>query len=284
MFRKLNIKNLLFYWSIICSVVIIILSLILIFSNKHITEKQNAVVEKTVLIQESSRGITKVVGDFILRQSHIMSITKSNDLENIQGRKQLETIFEYDIANIRNLVLDDVEGRLVVNDLEKHYKQFLKYDELISDDKHQILRLEKELEKKTNQLEDLVTDILHVTENVTGIINLDNSREKRKIRALASNIENNQDQIYDFLESAYFGGQPRIVKASYEVQQNVSGAVQLSRKIIQEQDKDVLIDIRDNQVEQCISQIYTALGWLENDLKNYPDLLIKIKNLHSSID
>ena len=284
MLRNLSIKQLLYYWSLGCSLIIIVLTVALVGSNEFLKNRQSNLLNRTVTIEESSRNIIRAVGRFVLRQSNIMSAVSVDELEQYTNRKPLEKQLNRPFQKIKKQFSKDSEANTLLQGFGDSYREFLFLDENICNIQHQSLLLKQELGVKTAHLEKLVTNISNAAENISGIINLEESRTRRQLRSLLSQGTTLNWQFYEGVESVFMGDRARIQKASSQVQRSVGIMVQLSQKITQEKNKDALISVRDNEILQQANHINTALTTLKVDLDNRPELMKKINYLELSIN
>ncbi len=283
MFKQLSIKKLLTNWALGCSAIIFLLVFSVILTNKWVNQRHHSNIEKAIEIEKVSSKLIEIMSSFILRKSNIISAKTSSEIDKYKDRKDLEEKFEIELKKIRNLFEDDELAISIIEQLEADYLTFKKFDQVITDTQKNILDIDGLLRLKALQLELFVQKISNSAENIGGIIQLENSKARRKLRKVLEE-NNNELLVIEAMHGVYAGDNPRILKASNQVQMSVGQMVQLSRKIIQETEKDALVGIRDNEIIQNINIINTALGWMENDLQGYPLLLEKINYLNVSID
>lgn len=283
LFKETSIRKLLVIWAIGCSLLIVILVLYMVLADHYVNEKQSTYINRTISIVNSSQRLTKALTDFIIRKNRLIDAQSIDELLANSSRTDLEKRYYTDLNSIQVLLKDESDARDMIRSLEENYYHFLTYDDLIMASRRKLLKLDEHLLNKKQQLEILVDNITNTSDNISGVINLDISRTRREIRKTIEDPNFESWQLLGLLERSSSSKNQRVLKASQQVQQSVALMVHLTHEIIEENNPDILVSYRDNQVAQQARLARSALITLEDDLQHYPTLLRKIQSLEHNL-
>jgi diguanylate cyclase (GGDEF)-like protein/PAS domain S-box-containing protein len=171
----------------------------------------------------------------------------------------------------------------VINDFENHFAQFLIADSELFTKKQKIIALKSELHANELILDSIVEQIINSVDSASGKIKLIASRSRASLNKELYSLDNHNHNEHTLLLENLVGQQRRVEAASHQVQLSSIQIIQLSRKLTQTNNKDALIDIRDNQIAQQLSQIKLSLNSLSGDLKYFPELMQDVSSVSDAL-
>lgn len=273
--QKANIKQLLQFIVFSCSVAITVLALSIIFIEKFSYDSQKELVSNVLDIETLIRSINSTISSLTVRNANIELAEDIETLTSLSDREPLEKKFITDIDLLKELLPADGSD-LLIDNYNNSFIQFLNADNDLYLKKQKIIFLKNELQLNEIALEAIVNKIIDAIDRVAGKIKLKESRSRLKLKN--SIIDKDQPSFLfnpQTLDSL-LGQQLRVEEASNQVQLATIQIIQLAQKLTKTTNKDILIDVKDNQVAQQLSQINFSLDSLSAELKNYPKLMADI--------
>lgn len=271
MFKDWSIQSLLQLWSLATIVAIIVIALISIYTNKIFSETQENLTDSVLPMEDASRQINAVSFSFITRQKQVIASTSLESIDDVIPRKQLEDEFSEQWQRMSEAVVGSVEGYKIVNSLQEYYHRFLDVDSQLLTLIRQQHALHDNLEQHTEMVEELEQKIQSQVEAIAGRINLRVSKNKRAIRQSLENASGlHADKL---MQSLIFSEQDSIQKLSQSVRLNVLNISYLTQKLLQTENTDNLLNLRDNDIRQHESILNSDIALLKNKLHFDSELL-----------
>lgn len=282
MFKSWSIRNLLQLWSLTTVLAIILIAAVAIYTNNFFSATQENLTEQVLPIENTSRQISSVASSFITRQKQVVASHSSVAIAGLMPRQILEDEFTKYWQKISSAVSHSEQGKKVVNSLLAYYQRFLETDS-------QLLNLIEQQHITRSQLKQQIVDIERIeqriqnqVEAISGRINLQVSRKKRSMRlSLAEGDLLSSDGL---IESVMFSNQDLIQRLSQSVQLNALNILNLTHEIIQSNNADNLLSIRENDIQQHEAILKADINQLKNKLRNNDELLGLTNNLELDIE
>ena len=279
--KEISIKRLLISWAFACSIMLLILTVAIIFLINSIFTSQERLLEETLPIENVNKNIIKTVNEYISRKSDILTSKSSKDLQQHIDRRQLNQNFLRDLNFLSQFADEHSSINKIHGELHSSFDLFDKNDKLMTEKKFKILVNNEITEEKILELEIIVNRIQNHVDEISGKLDLERSIEKKKLRTLIKDNKNDERLLYKLLErnlSLTDTDEKIIIN---QIQVNVGNIIQLARKIIYEDNRDILISIQENQIVQEKNSLLHNLNALEKVLTGKENLLLliqKIKN------
>lgn len=273
--QKANIKQLLQFIVFSCSIAITLLALSTIFIEKFSYDSQNKLVNNVIDIETIIKSINNTILSLIIRNTNIELAENIGTLRNLSDRDTLENKFITDIKLLKELLPID-EKKLLIDNYNNSFIQFLNAgDDLYLKKKH-LIDLKNELQLNVLALDVIANEIIDVIDKVPGNTELKESRTSLKLKI--NNTDKGQPSFLSNTQTldSLLEQQLRVEEASNQVQLATIQIIQLARKLTKTTNKDVLLDIKDNEVAQLLSQINFSLDSLSSELKDHPKLMADI--------
>ena len=280
--KKIDIKQLLKFAFYSSSIAILILALSTITIEKISYDSQKNLIENVIKIETVIKRINNTITALIRRNTDIALSENVTELNSIANRKELEHAFNDDLRIIEGLLKTDKNFHLI-EDFKKLFEQFLNSDTELFKKQELLITLNDDLYANNLTLEDFVHEIIDAVDSAAGKIKLKASRTRFALEKSFDNNEQNLTNIDHELLESLLGQQQRVENASYQVQLSALQVVQLSRKLSQQNNRDALISVRDNEIAQEISQIKIALNILSADLKSFPELINDVTRVNTAL-
>jgi len=281
MFKLQSIKNLLHLWSLMTVLAIAIIATVAIYTNYIFSITQQDVTEKVLPMEDASRQISAAAAAFIKRQNQIVASNSLESIDKLMPRNELEGEFEQYWHQISSLALATGPDGKIIDLLMDYYQQFLKIDSTLWFLTIQRHAMKEQLKTRTDEVGKLQAEIQNQVEAISGRINLAVSRDKRTIRLLMDgNVVLTSNVL---LERVLFGEQNEIQKLTESVRLNALYIVNLTQKILQEDNIDNLRSIRDNSVKQHQSVLTYDVIQLKQKLRKNAELLVIVQHLEQEI-
>jgi len=271
MFKKWSIKSLLQLWSFATVLAIIVIASVAIYTNEFFSATQNNLTNNVLPVEEASRQINAVSFSFISRQKQFIASTSLESIDALIPRKQLEDKFSKNWQVISETAVESDEGNKIVNSLQDYYQRFLEVDSQLLKLIRQQHGLRSKLQLQTVMVEQLEQKIQGQVEAISGIINLQLSKNKRAIRLSV----NEQMEAYTdpLIASVIFSEQDSIQKLSQSVRLNALNISYLTQKIMQSGNKDNLRSLLNNDIRQRELILKSDISLLKKKLGSDYDLL-----------
>jgi diguanylate cyclase (GGDEF)-like protein/PAS domain S-box-containing protein len=273
--KKANIKQLLRFIVISCSASILILALSTIIIEKLSSDSQKKLVDQVFAIETLIKSINDTISSLMLRNENIELAEDTETLTNLSDRDTLERKFITDIELLKELLPVDTNN-LLIDNYNNSFVQFLSADSDLYLNKEKIIHLKNELQLNELALETIVNEIIGAIDKVTGKIKLKESRARLKIKNNIIDEEQSSFSSYSRTLDNLLEQHLRVEEASNQVQFAAIQIIQLAQKLTQTTNKDVLVDVKDNEIAQQLSQIQFFLDSLSVELKNHPKLMADI--------
>jgi methyl-accepting chemotaxis protein len=275
--KKLTIRQMLIAWAVVGVASVIILAGAGMFSNASLSSNQEKLIN-TLPFEASSRGISIVVTDLIIRQGNVISAGTSTDLEPLTDRSRLENAFKAERDKLAHIEGSVKGAGGVLGKLDKTYADFLKTDNLLFEKTTDILALREQLDARNNAIDATVKDIKDTAESISGKVNFATKKIERKIRR-AVNKRGNETQFRSLVSDLIVGKRSDIQNKSSDIRTGVATLATLSRKVMLEDNVDALTSIKDNQIVQTIQLISGSLDSLRQGFESSPELLTLTQKL-----
>ena len=282
MFKSWSIRSLLQLWSLVTVLAIVLIAAVAIYSNNFFSATQTNLTENVLPMENASRQIGSVAASFITRQKQVIASASPVAIDKLIPRKELEQKFIRHWQQIFSVVSDSEQGKTAVNSLQASYQRFLDIDSQLLNLIEQQHSTRAQLKQRTGDVERIEQRIQNQVGAISGRINLQVSREKRAIRLSTEKEVLSSTAI--LLKSAMFSNQEAIQKLSQSVQLNALTITKLTQGIIQSNNVDNLLSIRENNIRQHESALKTDISQLKQKLQNNNKLLELTKNLDLDID
>ncbi len=282
-FNSVNIKQLLQFILLSSTLAILILALSTIFIDKFSYDSQKALVENVVNTETLIKELNNTITSLVIRNTAIELSSNISELKNIPDREVLEKKFQNNFIILKALLSTD-ENTHIVNDFEDLFELFLLADSELYIKKEKIIQLKNALNTNEILLENIVNKIINAIDSVSGKIQLKSSRTRILLHNEVKDGNNSPGSTFNNTFESLINKQKLIEAASYQVQLSAIQIIQLSRKLTQANNKDVLIDIKDNEIEQQLSQIKNSLNTLSANLKDFPELISDITKITENLN
>jgi diguanylate cyclase (GGDEF)-like protein/PAS domain S-box-containing protein len=281
--NKADIKQLLQFILFSCTIAIVTLAISTIIIEKISYDSQKRLIDNIINIETLTKSINNSITSLIIRNAAIDSARDMDSLINISNRNSIERKFNNDLAALQKLLPSD-NSMYAIDDFNELFNHFLLVDSELFLKKQQIISLQNELETKQTTLDGIVNNIVSSVDSISGKIKLKATRTRIRLNeefGLTKHPAHTNKII--FLENLV-SQQRRIEEASYQVQLSATQIIQLSRKLTQTKNSDALIDIRDNEIAQQLSQINISLDVLSGNVKDFPELLNDVATVSDSLN
>ncbi|NOG59659.1 MAG: EAL domain-containing protein [Proteobacteria bacterium] len=200
----------------------------------------------------------------------------------VPDRTILEKNFKKDLNEIRQ-ILSSEKSIHIIEDFETLFKKFALIDDELFSNKQKLILLVKELNTNQKILDDIVNEIINAIDSVSGKIKLKATRTRIRINKNLAVVGPDSQSEHILLLDNLLAQQRQVESASHQVQLSASQIIQLSQKLTQTDNKDALIDIRDNEIAQQLSQINISLYVLSGNLKEFPELMKDIIRISDAL-
>lgn len=278
MFKSWSIRNLLQLWSFATIFAIIVIASVAIYTNNVFSDTQNNLTDNVLPMEDASRQINAISFSFITRQKQIIASNSLEEINAITPRTYLEDEFSQQWNNMLGTVGESEQGTDIVNSLQDNYLRFLDVDSQLLDLMRGQHRLRSQLQLQTGTVEKLEQKIQNQVEAISGRINLQVSRSKRARRL--SLTKTNSDPHMD---NAIFSEQDSIQKRSQSVRLNVLNISYLTQNLLQSDNADNLLSIRDNDIRQHESILAADITQLKGKLQFDSELFTMTEVLEHDI-
>ncbi|NOQ93694.1 MAG: PAS domain S-box protein, partial [Methylophaga sp.] len=278
MFKSWSIRNLLQLWSLATILAIIVIASVAIYTNNVFSDTQNNLTDNVLPMEDASRQINAISFSFITRQKQIIASSSLEEINAIIPRKYLENEFSQQWHNMLESVGENEQGLDIVTSLQDNYLRFLDVDSQLLGLMRGQHGLRSQLQLQTATVEQLEQKIQNQVEAISGRINLQVSRNKRAIRL--SLIKDNSES---YMHNAIFSEQDSIQKLSQSVRLNVLNISYLTQNLLQSNNADNLLSIRDNDIRQHESILQADITQLKGKLQFDSELFTMTEVLEHDI-
>jgi len=127
--NNLSVRQLLQYWALICATAVVILSLAAVITNDLISDKQAQLNKTAIPIDTAVRSLGNILTSFELREEKLLAAKNKDELENYLSRQNLDQSFNDQLSRLSSRVSELHSTTIVLNELQKDYKQFLLFDD-----------------------------------------------------------------------------------------------------------------------------------------------------------
>ncbi|PHS32392.1 MAG: diguanylate cyclase/phosphodiesterase [Methylophaga sp.] len=278
MYNTWSIKHLLQLWSIVTIVAIILIASLAIYSNEFFATTQKDLTQHILPIENASRQINGLIASFIARQEKMMTSASLDSLNQLDSRKQLEVHFDKNWQQITASVKDSERGIPITGSLHQYYKQFLEIDDQLLELTKYHHRMQIRMEEQGVSAEKLGQQIQNHVEFISGRINLQLSRMKRRARLLKLNEPNLGGDDDDREDNQY-----SVQKLSHALGLNTLKITSLAQKIRQANNTDSLVSIRGNDIQRYESILNLNIEQLRRQVPGQAELVDMTKILENEI-
>lgn len=275
MFKNWSIRGLLHFWAAMTVLMVLVMAAIAMFSHQHYTKNQLQLTEQIFPLVDNARQISTNVAAFISRQKQIISARNAQELSQVSQRLPLETAFETSWQRLLYSVEQlDIAPELT-SVLSDYYQQFLETDSALLQQMQYQHLLSEQLRQKTKSVALLAEQIQGQAEAITGKIDLALTRKMLSTMAAGQSNQNNpalSDQNYAVVE-----------RSSYSLMLNVLRISSLSQQILETDNPDLLLSIRENDIRELESMLRNDILIIKQHLQNYPELMALADTLQQEI-
>jgi len=281
--RNADIKQLLqfIFFSSAASIVILAISTITIENFSYNLQKK--LVSNIIGINSQIKNINNTITSLIIRNTYIALSVHTADLKIISDRTIIEKKLNADFKKLGTMLPSD-SSEFILDNFEKSLHQFLKADSELYEKKEQLINLKTELETNELLLEDIVNKIIDAVDSASGKIKLKTSRLRIKLSEKFDHEDQHSFFTHSLLLQNLLGQQQRVETARHQLQLSALQIIQLSRKLTQTHNKDALIDIKDNEIAQELSQINISLQSLSANLNEFPKLMKDVLRVSEALN
>jgi len=290
MFKLWSIRSLLQLWSLATILAIIVIASVASYTNKLFSETQGDLTEKVLPMEDASRKISAVAFSFITRQKQVIASQTIEEINTLIPRETLEAEFNRYLKRIAASVTENERGNAISVSLQEKFQHFLEVDSNLLGLIRRQHELRTQLKKQIKTVDSLEQKIQNRVEAISGRINLQVSRYKREIRQ-----RNPNQQSSNLISERAFRKQDNIQKLSQSVRLNVLRVSYLTQALIQSENTDRLLSLRDNDIKQHnavlkadVKQLKSLLGdnnelakmtsWLEQDIGALAQIVVDGKS------
>jgi diguanylate cyclase (GGDEF)-like protein/PAS domain S-box-containing protein len=281
--HQASIKQLLQFILFSSTAAILILAVSTIVIEKFSYNSQKILVDNVVGIESLIKNMNNTLTSLIIRNTAIELSDNISSLKKISSRTVLEQEFNTDFGKLKKLLPSD-NSIFVINEFEELFNKFLLVDTDLFIKKEKIILLKDELRTNELMLENIVGEIIDAIDSASGKIKLKASRSRLHLNKKLDSIEPLSHSSGSLSLEELLDQQRRVEAASHDVQLSAIQIIQLSRKLTQTSNKDALIDVRDNEIAQQISQINFSLNTLSGNLKEFPELMLDMSRVSISLN
>lgn len=277
-----NIKQLLQFIFFSSTIAILILAISTIVIERFSYDSQKKLVGYVVNIETLTKNMNNTITSLIVRNRAIELANNISALKAIPDRTVLEQKFNTDYKALNSLLPSD-NSMYVIKNFEELFKQFLLVDSELFIKKENIIELKNELQTKELLLGNIVHEIIDAVDSASGKIKLKASRSRIDLNEKYNETEQHSHASHILLLENLLGQQRRVEAASHQVQLSAIQIIQLSHKLTRAISKDALIDVRDNEIAQQLSQINISLDALTGELKEFPELMTDVSRVSEAL-
>ncbi|MDT8371168.1 MAG: EAL domain-containing protein [Gammaproteobacteria bacterium] len=266
MFKLWSIRNLLQLWSFVTVFAVISLASIAIYSNQQFSNTQKSLTETVLPLENASRQMSEVAASFVTRQKQLVLAHSTQAIDKITPRQQLEQEFEKHWQTIASSVTVTGLGQHTMSSLFDNYQQFLVVDSQLSTLILQDIATSELMQERIKQAESIETQFQQKVEAIVGRISLQLAKEKRA-NSQSTQIITSQDDLNYLKELAQ----------SSRV--NVLKIINLTLHVIQADNVDLLLSLRENDIKQYRLSVQRDIAQLARALshiKSYQPLIVDL--------
>ena len=278
MFKGWSIKSLLQLWSFATILAIMVIAAVSIYTNRLFSETQSNLTNHVLPMENASRQISAVAFSFITRQKQVIASDSLADITALIPRLKLENEFYQQWHKISESVTNSGHGQSIVNALLDKYQRFLDIDSELLLLIRQQHGLRNKLQEEIHTVEQLEQKIQNQVEAISGRINLQVSRTKRALR-----LSQKSNAIQTSRDATVLQEQDSIQKLSQSVRLNTLNISYLTQNLLQSENTDNLLSIRDNDIRQHESILRTDIVQLKAKLVFDSELLAMTEVLERDI-
>ena len=267
MFKQWSIKSLLQLWSFATVLAIVILASAAIYTDNVFSNALSNLTGKVLPVENANQRISAVSSLFITRQKQVIASSSAESIANLTPRAELESEFMTQWKKIA-ASLQSKEDSEIVNTLLDSYQQFLGIDSQLLSlilEQHEI---HAQLENKIENVEFLEHRIQNNAEAIAGKVNLQRSLNRRSLRESTTVLTPTTEREQELIQGL-----------SQSVRLNVLSINYLTQKLLQAENADNLLSLRENNIRQHESILTTDIGALKQKLHNNADLLLLTQTL-----
>lgn len=271
MFKHWSIKNLLQLWSFATILAIIVIASVAIYTDSLYSKNQVNLTDKVLPIENASKKISTVAFSFITRQKQVIASHSLDEVLGLTPRKVLEDEFSLHWEKVASSVRNKQDSEMV-DSLQQRYQSFLEVDSqlLFLIGKQHIL--DAELNQQAAFISSLKIKTQNQVEAISGKINLQRSKLERARR------QTELATVDDFKVE-----QESIQRLSQSVRMNVLYISYLTEKMLQSNNADELLSLRENDIKQYERILHADINQLKIKLNNNADLLVLMDELEKGV-
>ena len=279
-FKGWSIKGLLQLWSLATLIAIAVIAMVALYANDFFLDTQQTLIERVLPLESTSRQLSVTASLFIARQEQLVAAQSLAEVAGLPPRQQLEEQFNAQWKKLNSIVSQIADGGLVAASLNQHYYHFLRVDEKLFNRVEKRHHLDALAAQQALIIGELEQKIQHRVEAISGMINLNLSRYKRKFRR---SLEADS-ATHNLLELAMFDRRAEIQKLSQIVRLRVLDITRLTHKLMRMTNTDALLSMRENDIRQDESILNSAIEQLQRQLAGDSELLSRTQDLAVDIE
>lgn len=253
MFKLWSIRNLLRLWLFVTVVVVVSLVSIAIYSNQQSANTQKSLTDYVLPLENASKKMSEISASFVTRQKQVVFADSPQAIDTIVPRKQLEQQFEKQWQAIASSVIVTGQGQQNIASLFDHYQQFLTVDSQLSTLISHNIATSELMQERIRQAELIETQFQQTADVIVGRISLQVAKDKR-IDSELNEIVTNQDDLNVLKDVT------QLLRA------HVLKIINLTLHVIQSDNVDSLLSIRENGIKQYQSLVQRDIHQLNKSL------------------
>ncbi len=289
---KLSLKNI-FTGLLIVSIFSLLAlgSLALIF-NIQLAHNQENFLQASAI--DSSRfTMSNALSSFLARQSSILARQNLGQggaaATAITARHPIEEQFKEGLKTLAPVAQSNPKIMSTVTSLQDTYKDFLENDQKLSDISQSILTVRDRLNKAAEK-EDLdIRDLLRLSENISGDLELQYEILQSKIQDSLKNKDKlkTPEQLELFFSDVGKLTTSNITYAhssALKLETELAKLTTLMQQLTQESNPDQLNNLKGNQIDQLVNLIRIELHTLRGQLQNFKDLVSSVDKMSTKFN
>ena len=277
--HRLSIRQLLLGWGLSATLAVLVLAATALISNRMIHQQQQRLTEVALPLVMSSLAIDRAVTGFTAQKSRILTARTSAELGQITDTSSLDRAFARAMQRLQLLTgsLPEAQGMLV--NLRGHFHDLKTSHGALLSNTRRALELRRALARQVDEIDAQVHLIQDDLEAIRGRISLENARQHRKIRTRLQQATRDDNDLFNSLNQLFSGQQNITERLINRVRDAVLKVVILSHQIPQQNNRDELLDLRDNEIRQQQERVRDTLLSLQRQLRDRPALYQQAQRL-----
>jgi|GEM_PF-1676022 len=285
---KLSIKKVFQGLLLIAVMSLLILSAVALYFNAQLAKNQNYLV-KASTIKTARSYMSNALVNFFARQENILVARKVTDITAIPSNIKFSTKFMQGVTLLSNIENQPIAMVQALNSLEERYPQFLADDTKLYTLSENLLRKKDELTKLTAVINNELAAMRTISDDISGTLVYQEKLKDNQVDAylLPGNLLNStanklkfRDALKELLNSRFI----EALLVSDQLNINFAILADLIHQASIEENSDMLMNIRDNEIVQLLQSTQDELIRLIITTKNIPDIQKKVTDIQSQFN